>query len=307
MALARVYGNDSLYVPEDYGYYIRKETAKAALEAEFAAAALPEEEYTAKVPILTYHETYEHQGEYGITTALFEEHMRALYEAGCTAVDFDQLRAYVLRGEPLPERPVVITFDDGYLCNFEQAGPVLEKYGFKATVFAIGVSVGKDVYKDTGRKMNPHFSADEAMEMIAKGLFRVQSHGYDLHEVEGLDPDPVRVGVLPKEGESEKEYVEFLREDARTMKRLLLSMGEQQGVFAYPHGKGTQLSEVVFSREGIWSTVTTEERTDTLIKGLPQCLRSMGRFSMEKWVSADQMLQKIGYDRVREYEEPPAQ
>ncbi len=297
MALARIYGNEKAYIPEDLGYYIRSETAAAALEAEYAASPLPEEEYSARIPILTYHETYEHQGEYGITTALFEEHMKALSEAGCTAVDFSDLRAYVLEGRPLPERPILITFDDGYLCNFEQAGPVLDKYGFKATVFAIGVSVGKDAYKDTGKKMNPHFGADEAMEMIGKGLFSVQSHGYNVHEVEGLDPAPVRVGVLPKEGESESDYVSFLKEDTRTMKRLLLTMGEQQGVFAYPHGKYTTLSEVVLAEEGIWSTVTTEQKVNTVVKGLPQCLRAMGRFSMEKWIDADRMLAMIGYER----------
>ncbi|MBR0113698.1 MAG: polysaccharide deacetylase family protein [Firmicutes bacterium] len=303
MALARIYGGDS-YIADDFGYYIRQETAQAALEAEFAAAPLPEEEYTAKVPIITYHETYEHQAEYGITTALFEEHMKALHEAGCTAIDLDDLRDYVLHGKELPERPVLITFDDGYKCNFDQAGPVLEKYGFKATVFAIGVSVGKDSYKDTGRKMNPHFSADEAMEMISRGLFRVQSHGYDVHEVEGLDPDPIRIGVLPREGETETEYVDFLKEDARTMKRILLSMGEQQGVFAYPHGKYTELSEVVLAGEGIWSTVTTQEKIETVVKGLPQSLMAMGRFSMEKWVTADQLLEKIGYDRLTEQPDP---
>ena len=66
-----------------------------------------------------------------------------------TGVSFDELQAYVLRGEPLPEKPVVITFDDGYRSNYTLAYPILQKYSMKATIFAVGVSFGTDHYKDT--------------------------------------------------------------------------------------------------------------------------------------------------------------
>lgn len=96
---------------------------------------------------------------------------RALSEAGYTGVSFDELQAYVLRGAPLPEKPVVITFDDGYESNYTLAYPILQKYGMKATIFAIGVSFGTDHYKDTDYAITPHFGRGGG-----GGNDRVRSH-----------------------------------------------------------------------------------------------------------------------------------
>ncbi len=52
----------------------------------------------------------------------------------------------------------------------------------KATIFAIGVSIGKDTYKDTDHAMTPHFGAAEMQEMVDSGLISIQSHTYDMHQ-----------------------------------------------------------------------------------------------------------------------------
>ena len=52
----------------------------------------------------------------------------------------------------------------------------------KATIFSIGVSFGKDHYKDTDYAMTPHFGAAEAAEMAGSGLISIQSHTYDMHQ-----------------------------------------------------------------------------------------------------------------------------
>ena len=67
--------------------------------------------------------------------------MRALDENGYTTVSF--LICSLLWRGAAPEKPVVITFDDGYLSNYESAFPVLERLGMKATIFVIGTLVGR--------------------------------------------------------------------------------------------------------------------------------------------------------------------
>ncbi len=313
MALAEIFGDKSVWRPEDFGLYVEQqgnttgvENRGSVMKAQSYGALherltefykdrnLDDSSYTASVPILTYHETYAEQHEYGITTELFESHMKALKEAGFTAIGFDDLKNYVEQGWPLPEKPVVITFDDGYSCNFEEAGPVLEKYGFKATIFAIGVSAGKTKYKDTGVPMNPHFGIQEAQDMIHSGLFSVQSHTFDMHQVSGLDPEPIRKGVLQMEGETEAEYIQALRSDCAQEKRLLRSMGTGFNVAAYPYGESSLLSELIYAEEGIWCTVTTVQRHNTLLKGLPQCLRKLSRYSCERDLSAEELLKLLG-------------
>lgn len=286
MALARMFGDSSVYVPEDFGEYVSQAPA-GAQEASPAAA----ETYSAQVPILMYHNlAQEGSGSDTISVQRFEEHLAALQDAGYTTITFQDLLAYVEQGTELPEKPVLLTFDDGYESNYTLAYPLLQQYQMKATIFVIGVSMGKDTYKDTGQAMIPHFTQEQAAEMEASGFVTIESHGYDIHEVQGRDPEPLRVGILPREDESEWDYAAFLQEDCQTMTDLL---GKTPGVLAYPYGYASELSEVVLHEMGIYATVTIEEKINTIVKGLPQSLRQMGRFYMTEDISAPELLSML--------------
>ena len=286
MALARMFGDSSVYVPEDFGEYVSQAPA-GAQEASPAAA----EAYSAQVPILMYHNlAQEGSGNDTISVQRFEEHLAALQDAGYTTITFQDLLAYVEQGTELPEKPVLLTFDDGYESNYTLAYPLLQQYQMKATIFVIGVSMGKDTYKDTGQAMIPHFTQEQAAEMEASGLDAIVSHGYDMHEVQGRDPEPIRVGILPREDESEWDYAAFLQEDCQAMTDLL---GKTPGVLAYPYGYASELSEVVLHEMGIYATVTIEEKINTIVKGLPQSLRQMGRFYMTEAISAPELLSML--------------
>lgn len=286
MALVRMFGDSSVYVPEDFGEYVSQAPA-GAQEASPAAA----EAYSAQVPILMYHNlAQEGSGNDTISVQRFEEHLAALQDAGYTTITFQDLLAYVEQGTELPEKPVLLTFDDGYESNYTLAYPLLQQYQMKATIFVIGVSMGKDTYKDTGQAMIPHFTQEQAAEMEASGLVAIESHGYDMHEVQGRDPEPIRVGILPREDESEWDYAAFLQEDCQAMTDLL---GKTPGVLAYPYGYASELSEVVLHEMGIYATVTIEEKINTIVKGLPQSLRQMGRFYMTEAISAPELLSML--------------
>lgn len=288
MCLAKMFGNEEIYCPEDLGEHV----LQGSDPGPYTGTRAEEGDYTDSAPVLLYHSLAgEGQGSDTMSTARFAEHMAALKEAGYTAVGFDQLKAYVELGSPLPEKPVVITFDDGYANNYELARPILKEYGMEATVFAIGVSLGKSEYKDTGRSMTPHFSREQAEEMNREGVLLVQSHGYDLHHVEGLDEEPLRKGALQMEGESDEAYVEFLREDCLAMEKAL---GYRPTVLAYPYGNSSTLSELILSQMGIEITLSTQSHTNTLVKGLPQSLRQLGRYYMKEDISGEDLLELLG-------------
>ena len=65
-----------------------------------------------------------------VPTAVFDEQMRLLRELGYTPVALDAVRDYYLHGTPLPPGAVLITFDDGYRDNLENALPILQRYGY---------------------------------------------------------------------------------------------------------------------------------------------------------------------------------
>ncbi len=90
------------------------------------------------IPILYYHSIMVEPGnELRIPPLEFETQMRYLAEQGYNVVSLDQLYQYFYEKGTLPEKPVVITFDDGYEDNYTNAYPILSKYGFTATVFVV--------------------------------------------------------------------------------------------------------------------------------------------------------------------------
>ena len=148
----------------------------------------------------------------------------------------------------------------------------------KATIFVIGDIVGQKTYKDTGISVAPYVSWEKAKEMEDSGVIDIESHGYDIHDVLGLDDYPIREGCLPLEGESQEDYINFLEKDCETMRTLFEEhLDKVPTVLAYPYGKYTDLSETVFSDEGYDITLSVEEGNSLLIKGMPQSLKAMKR------------------------------
>lgn len=97
----------------------------------------------------------------------FAAEMKWLYDNGYHTLSLDELYAAAMGSKKVPEKSIVLTFDDGYRDNYQSAFPILKKYHFKATVFMITGEIN-----DT---KNGYLTADELKEMDANG-FAVESH-----------------------------------------------------------------------------------------------------------------------------------
>jgi len=88
------------------------------------------------LPSFTYHHVDPKlKNELTITPAVFEAQLKMLKDGGYHPITARQLAEYHEDGAPLPEKPVMITFDDGWKNQFTYAAPLLKKYGFSATFF----------------------------------------------------------------------------------------------------------------------------------------------------------------------------
>lgn len=296
MLCARMTGRTDLWIPDDFGTYVTADTPEDYFLNVLSPTALSSDEISMQVPILMYHHLSEDvTNSEMVSPAQFGAQIRALSEAGYTGVSFDELQAYVLRGEPLPEKPVVITFDDGYRSNYTLAYPILQKYNMKAAIFVIGVSFGKDHYKDTDYAITPHFGAAEAAEMAASGLVSIQSHTYDMHQWLPYETgSAVRENILPLPGEGEEAYVQALTEDfTRSRAQLESATGQPVDVLAYPAGQYSTLAQVTLQSLGVHVTLSTNPGVNTVVKGLPQTLYAMLRFGITEDVSPEALLNMI--------------
>ena len=284
MIAARIAGDDSIYIPDDFGTYVTADTPSSYFSEVLQATALPDETVSRDVPVLMWHNLAEESsGDMTISVDTFRAQIEALHEAGFRTVSFQQLYDYVHFGTELPEKPIVLTFDDGYFSNYEYAFPILQEYDMQATIFAIGVSVGKDTYKDTDHAMTPHFGADEAREMVDSGLISVQSHTFDMHQWPPFEDGnaQVRETLLPFDGEADADYEAAVEADFAESRELLESItGQPVNALAFPEGAYVTLTQDALRNAGAELTFTTVRAVNTVVKGLPQSLCAMPRFGM---------------------------
>ncbi len=284
MIAARIAGDDSVYIPDDFGTYVTADTPSSYFSEVLQATALPDETVSRDVPVLMWHNLAEESsGDMTISVDTFRVQIEALHEAGFKTVSLQQLYDYVHFGTELPEKPIVLTFDDGYFSNYEYAYPILREYVMQATIFAIGVSVGKDTYKDTDHAMTPHFGADEAREMVDSGLISVQSHTFDMHQWPPFEDGnaQVRETLLPFDGEADADYEAAVEADFAESRELLESItGQPVNALAFPEGAYVTLTQDALRSAGAELTFTTVRAVNTVVKGLPQSLCAMPRFGM---------------------------
>ncbi len=246
------------------------------------------------VPVLMYHHFIE-EGPSAADTVVsarrFEEQMRALRDAGYTAVTPDQLRDYVDRRGSLPARPILITMDDGYTSNLAIAAPVLQKYGMRATIFVIGLHVGRTTYPNSDELLDPpRFGWTEAEPWVKNGVLTIQSHTYDMHHWPG-EEEGARQGVLPEEGEPEADYRAALERDVSMFREeLYQGTGTQLTALAYPYGLYSEQSEQVLEEQGVAVTFTTRFGCRRVSPGRKDCLRLMERWGVDDKLTGPQLL-----------------
>ena len=299
MAIARIFGDDGVYIPEDFGVYVTCENAADVFTDE-SVALVDIGRNEADIPVLMYHHIDENTNSVTVTEENFESHMKALTDAGYTAVSMAEVYEYVMGRGTLPEKPVMITFDDGYRSNYELAMPILEKYGMKAVMFPIGSSVGKSKYKDADHEIIPHATLGEIAAMAESGVFEIGSHTYDMHqslqyEIECGNSSP-RIDMDRLDGEEEQAYLNAVRSDfVRSWADIQSATGENfMLTLAYPRGVWTNEAAAVLCEMGVKMTFSTEEGVHTVVRGLEQSLYGIRRFNVDGAMTADEILAKIG-------------
>ncbi len=112
---------------------------------EVYASAIMNKNIKKHIPVLMYHKVPEHPIESKhkifVTKANFEKHLRFLKSKGFTSITFQDYHLFRTGKKPFtqfPVKPIILTFDDGYLDNFENVLPLTNKYHFKGVMFLLG-------------------------------------------------------------------------------------------------------------------------------------------------------------------------
>lgn len=248
------------------------------------------------VPIFMFHHFSNVPSEWIMTPKAFEQDLQILQEARCEPISIQQLVDFVYQGKELPDHPVCLTFDDGYESNYTIAYPLLKKYHMKATIFAIGSYVGCTTYKNTGKPINPHFSYEQAVEMMDSGLIDIQSHSYDMHQYTPFEQiQPSRETMLPLAGESKQQYQRAFCTDFATYQReYSMHTGKKLYALAYPKGAHSAYTEQLAHRLGYAITFTTQKnKVNRVVEKDPTSLYALGRFNVSENTTKEELLQYL--------------
>ena len=268
-----------------------KKLFAAALAAAFVILCCAETgaEEQVRLPIVMYHHISPRSSswnDYVISPAEFRSDMEYLAANDWTPISVAQLLAWS-RGEfDMPEKPCIITFDDGFSSTVEYAEPVLKEHGFKAVVAVIGSVC--DRYSKSG-EYDPEWSDlswEDACAMVERGVLEVQCHTWDMHSMDGV------IGCSKRYGESLGAYRWRLSSDLSRF----LTESKNHGLkltyaIAYPFGAYDRDTTDVVRDMGFLAAFTCTEKIN-LLTGQAQELYYLGRFNRPHGLSSEKFFEK---------------
>ena len=217
-----------------------------------------------KVPIIMYHSILKDSskcGKYVITPSLFEEDLKYITQKGYTTITMNELISYVYYDTPLPKKPIIITFDDGYYNNLTYAVPLLEKYKCKAVISIVGKYT--DTYTDSD-EANTNYSYlrwKDVENLIQKGTIEFQNHTYNMHSTSS------RKGCMKKVTESLSSYEEALTEDIlKLQQEFFFYTGYIPTTFTYPYGSISKASIEIIKKLGFKSSLSCNAGVNYITK-----------------------------------------
>ena len=253
------------------------------------ASAPAAEEQTISLPILMYHSLLRdtaRSNAFVVTPTVFEQDLQFLRDHGYQTIVMQDLINYVYKGCPLPDKPVMITFDDGQLNTLTYGVPILQQYQARAVVSIVGS------YVERAEKENDHSVAysyatwDELAQMLDSGTIELQSHSYQLHD------DGVRRGAVRKKGEPVFAYRDMLSTDVERMRDLLSQhLGITVTTFTYPYGFVDADAETLLREMGFVASLACYEHVNSITRS-PDCLFSLGRFNRPAGISTERFMHK---------------
>lgn len=237
------------------------------------------------IPVLAYHDIAERHGadEFAVPPAEFRRQMQYLRDQGYTPISLQQLIGAADGREKLPDKPVLLTFDDGLISYDKAALPVLQEFGYPSVLSIVTAWVDGRATPEQYRERL--LSWDDLRRLKALPRVEIVSHSDNLHFGMRSNPQgnlaPATVTREFRAGsgrhESEKEYRARIHVDlARTRSRMLAELGRAPLAIAWPFGDYDRVLVEEAAQLGMRYYMTLNDSPTTL-EGLPCINRSTFR------------------------------
>lgn len=240
-----------------YSYKVRAVSVSGNIAESEGAAQNTNPYEVFGIPVLMYHEFVTKQDldggvafdEYAIYYHEFEHDLKWLHANGYTTITTQELVQYLNGQGKMPQKPVILTIDDGKLGVYKNAYPLLQQYDMKAVLSVIGSEIDAATQDPEMRKTNPapYCTWDELAEMSASGYIEIASHSYGLH----VYRHDGRIGANCAETETVADFILDAYRDAQKLQKCLENHNIPAAVaFAYPYSERSTTADAAWLRCG---------------------------------------------------------
>jgi peptidoglycan/xylan/chitin deacetylase (PgdA/CDA1 family) len=213
----------------------------------------------ARVPVMMYHDVLpEKEVFFDVTTEELEQDFQLIRDHDLTPISLDQLVAHLQTGMALPEKPILLTFDDGYVGHYDRVFPLIKKYGYPAL---FSVFTAKVDGKVAGRST---LTWSQLAEMAANPLVTIASHSVT---------HPPDLTQLPDS--------QLLREVIEAKRILEARLGKPIQYFTYPEGHyDARVAEAV-TKAGYRAALTMDDFNEQFAEQ-SESLLAIARFGQSR-------------------------
>lgn len=230
-----------------------------------------------RLPVVMYHLVLDDAtrlGDFTISPKMFENDVDCILKNGYTPINFADLNAYVYDNKPLPEKPIMITFDDGFYNNYHYIFPIIKEKNIKIVLSVIGSLSERDSRTNEKNPYYTYLTWEDLSIMHNSNLVEIQNHTYNLHNYTDKEK-----GVLKRVGETDENYKKRIYDDFLKNHNLIKEKtGANCSVMTFPFGISTKKSEEIAKQIGYRASMSCIEGINYITHD-PNCLYQLKRFN----------------------------
>ncbi|MCC8160663.1 MAG: polysaccharide deacetylase family protein [Oscillospiraceae bacterium] len=221
-------------------------------------SAMSSAKESVSLPIIMYHSVLKDtdlSGKYVITPDALENDILYLRENGYTFVSAEELIDFTDNNGELPDKPVMLTFDDGFYNNLGYVKPILEKRGAKAVISVVGSYTDEYSESNIANMTYGYLRWSDVYDMLLSSRIEIGNHSYDFHSNTNG-----RNGSKKNKSESLEEYKRIFYEDTKKAQdRFLTKTGFSPVIYTYPFGAYSEETTDILKEMGFRVSFTCNE------------------------------------------------
>jgi len=214
---------------------------------------------------------------YAVSAENLAMHFSWLRDNGYTVVDINDVLAALDGGRPLPEKSVLLTFDDGLESIYHAVYPLLTLFDYPALISVVTSWIETEVevqYENHKLSSRDFLTWEQMRTMLDSGLIEIGSHTHDMHQ--GIHGNPQRnlqpaavTRLYTDRYETRNEYLQRIEQDIATSARLIKQKtGRAPRVVVWPYGQYNSDVRNIAALHGMELSLSLDQ-TDTETEGFP--------------------------------------